>query len=233
MKKMLLFTTVLLNVLFIAVGTIAVKKAGGWRYLRYRIINRGLAATYAHRVKIFEMLRTSSGAIVFLGNSLTAQNEWAEMFGREDILNRGIPGDHADGITGRLEEVARHQPSKVFLMVGINDLCFHTPDEVVVKCRKSVDAILQKMPATKLYIQSILPVNNHVQKTPVKNDAIRFVNNKMREYALSKGLIFIDLYPFFLDENGVLDGDFTLDGVHINGAAYLKWKSAITDYVEE
>ncbi|MFQ5445542.1 MAG: GDSL-type esterase/lipase family protein [Saprospiraceae bacterium] len=233
MKKMLLAASLMINVLLIATGIMAVEKAGGWRYLRYRIENRGLAATYAHRVDIFQMLPKTQSAIVFLGNSLTAQNEWAEMFGRPDILNRGIPGDHAGGMLERLGEISRHKPSKIFLMAGINDLCFHSPEVVVGKCQNLVEAILHEMPSTRLYIQSVLPVNNDVVKTPVKNEGIIFVNDKMRAYARSKGLIFIDLYPLFLDKKGNLDAVYTLDGVHINGAAYLKWKAAIETYVLE
>lgn len=216
---MLLTASVLLNVLFMAAGFVAVKKAGGWHYLRYRIENRGLAATYAGRVKIFEMLPKKEGAIVFPGNSLTAQNEWAEMLNRPDVLNRGIPGDHAGGMLARLDEIARHQPSKIFLMVGINDLCFHSPEVVLQKCTHLADTILQTIPSARLYLQSILPINNSVAATPVNNGDIIFVNLGLRKYADNRGLTFIDLYPLFLDGGGALDAAYTLDGVHINGQA--------------
>jgi lysophospholipase L1-like esterase len=233
MKNMLLAASILINVLLIAAGVVAVKKAGGWGYLQYRIENRGLAATYAHRVNIFEMLPKKQAAIVFLGNSLTAQNEWAEMLNRPDVLNRGIPGDHADGMLARLDEIARHRPSKIFLMAGINDLCYHSPEVVLEKCTNLADTILQTIPSARLYLQSILPVNNGVSATPTGNSNIAFVNRGLRKYAEAKGLTFIDLYPLFLDGKGNLDEAYTLDGVHIDEQAYLKWKEAIEKYVEE
>lgn len=233
MKHIFFYVSLLLNLLLLASIGYAIHRYGGWRNIWAKINNRGIEKTYFHRKNLFEMLPPKEGTIVFLGNSITAQNEWAEMFGNANILNRGIPGDHCDGICARLDEVLKNRPSKVFLMAGVNDLAFYPPSDVLPKYERLVEAILEKSPSTTLYLQSVLPVNNVVSPTPVDNDDIRTFNDGIRQLAKAKGLTFIDLYPLLLDANGNLDAVYTLDGVHLNGQAYLKWKDAIQNFVGE
>ena len=59
------------------------------------------------------MLPERDSGIVFLGNSITAWGEWAELFNDENIANRGIPGDHCDGVRERLDEHSKAAPSKI------------------------------------------------------------------------------------------------------------------------
>lgn len=231
MKHLLLLSSFLLNLLLIAGAGYAIHRYGGWRNFWAKINNRGIEKSYFHRKNLFEMLPPKNGAIVFLGNSITAQNEWAEMFGIANILNRGIPGDHCEGICARLDEVLKNRPSKVFLMAGVNDLAFYPPSHVLPKYERLVEAILKKSPTTTLYLQSVLPVNNLVSPTPVDNDDIRTLNDGIRQLAKAKGLTFIDLFSLLQDQNGNLDAAYTLDGIHLNGVAYLKWKDAIKNLV--
>ncbi len=230
MKSPLLLLSILLNVVLIGAVLYALQRYGGWQNLWSKINNRGIEKTYQHRKNLFDMLPPKAGSIIFLGNSITAQNEWAEMFNNPNILNRGIPGDHCDGIRARLDEVLENQPSKIFLMAGVNDLAFYPPSSVLPKYERLVEAILTKSPQTKLYLQSVLPVNNIVSPTPVDNDDIRSLNEGIRKLAKTKRLVFIDLYPILLDANGNLDAAFTQDGIHLNGAAYLKWKEVLLNY---
>jgi lysophospholipase L1-like esterase len=229
-KSPLLLASLLLNAVLIGAMLFALQRYGGWQNLWSKINNRGIEKTYQHRKNLFDMLPPKAGSIVFLGNSITAQNEWAEMFNNPNILNRGIPGDHCDGIRARLDEVLENQPSKIFLMAGVNDLAFYPPSMVLPKYERLVEAILSKSPQTALYLQSVLPVNNIVSPTPVDNDDIRILNEGIRQLAETRGLVFIDLFPVLLDANGNLDAAYTQDGIHLNGAAYLKWKEVLLNY---
>jgi len=38
------------------------------------------------------------------------------------VLNSGIEGDITSGVLARLDEVIRHQPAKLFICIGTNDL---------------------------------------------------------------------------------------------------------------
>lgn len=57
--------------------------------------------TYKMRLSMFEeMCRHRS--VVMLGDSITARGEWSEFFNSSDIANRGVEGDNAQGMLGRV-----------------------------------------------------------------------------------------------------------------------------------
>lgn len=77
---------------------------------------------YDQRATLFETLPTSKDDIIFLGNSITNGCEWAELLGNAHAKNRGISGDTTNGVLDRLHVITAGKPSKVFLLIGINDL---------------------------------------------------------------------------------------------------------------
>lgn len=227
MKPLYFYISLIINLLLLGGLAFALHEYGGWRNLWAKINSRGIEKTYQHRKNLFEMLPPNEGTIVMLGNSITAGGEWTELLGTPNVINRGIPGDHCDGMRERLNEVLRHNPSKLFLMAGVNDLAFLSPDKVWPKYERLVKEILTKSPTTKLYLQSVIPVNNIVSPTAVDNEDVDALNARIKEFAQAKNLIFLDVNSVLKDLDGNLDAAYTLDGVHINGAAYLKWAALI------
>ena len=55
------------------------------------------------------------------------------MFNDLRIKNRGISGDVSAGILKRVDEVVMRRPSKVFLMIGVNDLARGLSTDSVVR----------------------------------------------------------------------------------------------------
>ena len=86
---------------------------------------------YYHKVSHFRTLPNTKGEIIFLGNSITDYCEWSELFQNSKIKNRGISGDVTDGVLERLDEVTESKPSKIFLMIGINDLSRGKSEEYI------------------------------------------------------------------------------------------------------
>ena len=126
------------------------------------VYHDSLFSTYYHqRASLFRSLPKTKGDILFVGNSITDGNEWNEWFGNSRVKNRGISGDISAGIIYRIGEIANRKPGKVFLMIGVNDLSRNIkPDSVVKNILLIVAYLRQQSPATRLYIQSILPVSN-------------------------------------------------------------------------
>ena len=193
--------------------------------------NRGLGAEYEHRKTLYENMPIQRGDIVFLGNSITAQCDWAELMNNPKIKNRGISGDSTDGILERVGGILDKSPSKLFLMIGVNDLLFHKPQYVVENHKKIVALILKKSPSTQLYLYSVLPVNSTVRNIPIANEDILFLNKEIRQIARDNDLIYIDLNTKFANKDGALFAKFTSDGIHLNGDAYLQWKKEIQQYL--
>jgi len=196
--------------------------------------NKAMKAYYYHKKEHFESLPNSENEIVFLGNSITDGAEWFELFdGNPNIKNRGIGGDDTDGILERLTEVTESGPDKIFIMIGSNDLAYGKGVEHVVNnYRKIIKQIKAGSPGTRLYVQSVLPVDDALHYTRPNIDIAK-INAALLELTKEYSLTFIDLTGTFSDENGKLSYDYSIDGLHLNGEGYLKWKEIINKYVNE
>ena len=230
MKK-LLAISLLINILGLATGLLAINKLGGFSYVKYKMMNRGVGAVYEHRKDYFERLPNGNQEIIFLGDSITEGGEWNELFANPNVKNRGINGDIIEGVMKRLDEVVSSKPKKIFLMIGLNSLIDHRPPKIGELYRELVQTILKRSPETTLYLQSILPINELVRKTMVDNQDVIAINESIQKTAAEFGLEYIDLHAVFKDNNGRLKNEFTSDGIHLNGAAYMHWKNAIIDKV--
>ncbi|NLR81394.1 GDSL-type esterase/lipase family protein [Chitinophaga eiseniae] len=187
---------------------------------------------YRQKVTQFNLIPdTEAGEIIFLGDSITDIAEWADLFKNCKIKNRGISGDMTAGILNRLSEVTRRKPSRIFLMIGINDLANGVPDSVIISnYAKIVDRIRRESPATKLYVQSILPTNDQFTefaRHQHKEAQIAAINQQLERMAVQRGYTYVNLHDALCDSEGKLSTDYTNDGLHLKGAGYLVWKSIL------
>lgn len=233
MKK-LLYLSLLLNLLLLGFIGWAVQKLGGFGYTWQRITHREWGV-YTHRVQHFAKMPERPGSIVFLGDSQIEQAEWHEIFGdNPTVLNRGISGDFTAGVLERLGEVLRHQPAKIFLLVGVNDLFFEKP---IPEIERDYRAIVQRTRAasanSELFLMSILPVNNQVRDVGLDNTNIQALNERIRQIAHDYALPYLDLYTPLTDATGNLAAKFTDDGLHINGLGYVVVKNAVESVMSD
>lgn len=189
------------------------------------------------RVSLFDKLPVGNADIVFLGNSITDGGEFQELFGIENVLNRGIRSDHIDGVRKRLDQVTSGHPAKIFLLIGINDVASarNTAATIAAKYDRLVKEIREKSPESELYIQSIMPINNDFKRYKSligRENIVKEVNSKLIEIAKENGATYLDLWPALADPTtGKLRRNFTNDGLHLTGAGYRAWVGAIREYV--
>ena len=190
------------------------------------------------RRSLFEVLPIHSGDIVFLGNSITDGCEWAELFNNRHVKNRGISGDRSGWLLDRLDPIVGGHPKKLFLMIGVNDLAAGvSPDEIVANVARLIDRFQSESRWTKIYVQSILPVNGVDTKAKPKNHwkkgAEIIETNKLLETLCEgrKNVMYVDVYSALVDEKGMLDKQYTNDGLHLMGEGYLAWKTVIEKFV--
>ena len=227
MKSKVLPLSILLNVVFL-IGLFAiVNRFGGVHTVWHKIKHRGLSAHYEHRKDLFMKLELQKGDIIFLGNSITEQCEWAELFGLPNIKNRGVSGDGVEGVLARMDRIIAAEPSKVYLMIGVNDLFFHEVDWIVPHYRAILKEFKDKLPQMPVRVQSVLPVNKSAKFVGVSNRSIIQLNKEIQQLALEFGYDYIDLHSRFTDDKGQLKADLTQDGLHLNGQAYLLWKEIL------
>lgn len=192
---------------------------------------------YYQRASLFAELPVDSTDIVFLGNSLTHGCEWHELFGMPNIKNRGINGDIVEGIRLRVEPILKGKPAKLFLLSGVNDVSHDlTADSIAGAIGNLLDIIRTESPRTKVYVQSLLPINNSFGRYKAvkgKEQVIRDINVLLEPIVKEKGCTWINSYPAFVDGDGNLDARFTNDGLHLMGNGYLHWRDILRPYVME
>jgi lysophospholipase L1-like esterase len=182
---------------------------------------------YVDRVRKFRQEPVFTNRMMFLGNSITEMGNWGKLIGDSSVVNRGIGGDNTYGILARLDDVITRKPSKLFLLIGINDISKDIPEVVIAdNIRKIIARVQRESSQTRIYLESILPVNPDIPGFPQhydKNDHIVYTNKLLRQLAQEAGIGFIDTYSIFNDGSGKLRRDFTGEGLHINQAGYVYW----------
>ena len=195
---------------------------------------------YNERVIEFEKNRPiDSTDVVMLGNSLTEfGGDWNKLLRGKHIRNRGIAGDDAAGIMGRLIQVLPGKPKKLFLMVGVNDLSHNlSPEQVVELCKQVIEKIRRGTPKTKLYVQSLLPIKESFGRWKTlegKTDDVARINRALRIYCNSQGITYINLFAKFVRHGtNEMRKEFTIDGLHLTPFGYKVWAFELRKYYLE
>ncbi|MGF7230107.1 family 20 glycosylhydrolase [Arachidicoccus sp.] len=200
-------------------------------------LNDSMFSTYyQQRVSHFRTLPIKEGQIIFLGNSITDGGEWSELFDNDpNILNRGISGDITAGVLNRLDEVIRRKPSKIFLLIGTNDLAHGiTADSIERNIFLIAQIVHKNSPRTELYIQSVTPVNNYYKKFgdhTGNGPIIAQINDVLKSNSTKYQYTYIDIHSLFANAEDKFNIHLTNDGLHLKGDAYEMWKRKIYPYV--
>lgn len=184
---------------------------------------------YVKREAMIEKEPVVTGRIVFLGNSITEMGKWKDLLNDTTVLNRGISGDITFGVLDRLNDVIRRKPSKVFILIGINDIGKDIPDAVIAdNIRKIVMRLQQGTPSTKIYVESIMPVNPDIPNFPQhynKQAHILATNKLIKKVTEELHVPYVNIHGIFTDKQGRLDAKYTFEGLHLapNRGGYQKW----------
>ncbi len=234
MKKKLVFTIVIIGTFLLgaAVGKSSYISYGFFKSLVNPAPSIKKMSTfesfYIHKQSLYKTLAANSTyKIAMLGDSITDWSEWNELFERNDIINRGISGDSTDGLLKRIDGI-NSSVSKVFIMIGINDLSKGKSVAYVFNNYKKIVTLLKQKNMQPI-IQSILFVDP-VKNQRVKNSDIEQLNNKLKKYAVENDMVYIDL-NMKLSKDKKLRSDYSYDGLHLNGDAYKAWKEILEPYL--
>lgn len=170
--------------------------------------------------------------VAFFGNSITRGSDFQQYFPELKIVNLGYSGDILLRMKNRVPMLKAVNPKKIFIMGGTNDI-FHVKTETIIdRYERLLDAIVKSMPNSKIYIQSILPVNTRILSSSVTNDDIIKTNEAIKSMCERRGLKYIDVFSsYYID--GQMPEHFTPDGLHLKKDAYAKWYDTIKDSVVE
>jgi len=186
---------------------------------------------WENRITVFLQETIPTKPIVFIGDSLIERFQLERYFGK-GFVNRGIGGDHADGLWERRDLLALDKdPKALFFMVGINDLLFdYKRDEVPYHLERIVSYAKQKAPGAKIVIHSICPVRNWERPTP---EELIKINGELQTLAAKYEAAYIDLFQHFKDENNLIQEKYTIDGVHLSEEAYELWANEVKKWLKK
>lgn len=188
---------------------------------------------YDSRLNYFRQLPAKKSPVVFWGDSITEWADWNELTGLGNVLNRGIAGDISYGLLHRLDEVVRHQPAKIFMLIGTNDISKGIPADAIVRTyKKTIQQLQQQVPAAEIYVQSVFPINDSLinrQYYKGTNQSIVQLNHDLKAMAAELKVCFVNVCEAMLDESQQLAAAYTYDGLHLSGKGYLQW----VDYLKK
>lgn len=175
---------------------------------------------------------------VFLGDSITYGYQLDEFYDDYYVVNSGVSGDVTGDILNDLENrVYKYNPTKIFLLIGINDIKNKENNKVInSNIKKIVRKINKNRPYAKIYIESVYPVNEKKlgsSYSEISNKKITNLNKLIKQLCEDYDMTYIDVGSALVDDNGSLKEKYTEDGLHLNGLGYYKVTKALKKYVKE
>lgn len=180
---------------------------------------------------------------LFLGDSITDFYDLEKFYPDMPVVNSGISGHTTQDILNDMENrVYKYNPSKVFIVIGINDLAREVKrEDIVDNIKKIVNNIQEKRPYCKIYLESIYPVNrtddDKIDKDVVtekrKNEDVREINKKLKEFSVEEKITYIDMYSILKDDEDNLKIEYTTEGLHISEEGYKVITEEIKKYLKK
>lgn len=180
---------------------------------------------------------------LFLGDSITEQYDLKEYYEDYPVVNSGVSGDFTSSIVENMKKrVYDYNPSKVFLLIGINDLRNGKDvSEIVSNTKEIIELIKENRPYSEIYLESIYPINktdddkisDSVRDIEFDNEKIIEVNDLLKDLAKDEKITYVDLYNKLIDDDGNLNISYTKDGLHISSEGYECITKELMKYIKD
>lgn len=178
--------------------------------------------------------------IVFLGDSITNGYNVEKYYPKNNVVNSGINGNKTEDLINRIDnDLYKYNPSKVFLLIGINDLCNYVDeDDIIFNIQRIINGIKNNRKYSEIYVESIYPLSHkkfeetgYTYCSDIDNAKIIMINKKIKEICIESDVTYIDLYSKLVDGNGELKELYTNEGLHLTDLGYLKVTSVLDKYI--
>ena len=168
------------------------------------------------------LLPAGTNQVIFMGDSITDNwNSVTPFFPGKPFVNRGIGGQITPQMLVRMRpDVINLQPDVLLILGGINDI------GMKVEALENIEgfifsmAELAKIHKIQVIIASILPVCGDLMKSIHPPEWILEINDKLKAYAATNDVIYLDYFSAVVDANGDLRQELSLDCLHPNADGY-------------
>ena len=159
---------------------------------------------------------------LFLGDSITFRYDLNKYYNNLPVVNSGVDGDKTCDIMKNIKKrVYDYNPSKIFLLIGTNQLKTQDDEEIFEDI-------------VNLDVESIYPVNGNIvnRHTKIrKNSRIRNINNMLQDYYKDSYVKYVDLYSELADDEGNLKKEYSDDALHLNDEGYKIVTNVLKKYL--
>lgn len=219
LKKVLLLSSISFNIIFVLFFL-----GKRFYYSHWQLFHH--AITIDERWANLFNSKHHNDEIIFLGTSITEGLNVKKEFNNPSVRNMGFAGSISENGIQVINKLIYRKPKKLFLEFGVNDFKYGISiDTVKSNLIKMISIIKDKSPATKIYVESVLPTN-----LDSLNYKIISYNKAAEEICSLNDIQFVNLYPNFLSGDKI-DSDLTFDGTHLTDAGYYNWKRLIIGLV--
>ncbi len=165
---------------------------------------------------------TLSDAVLFGDMIITGIKDYGYLGSANIVSDNNLTTDKA---LSYVSDVKDKNPSKVYLLVGLNDLNYGTRSgaDVAERIETIVSSLKENIPSAKIYVVSLLPITPDFEaksSVKIKQTDIDDANKKLTEDAASMGATFIDIADAFKDGSGYLNTKFSTGGYNLNHNYY-------------
>ena len=137
-----------------------------------------------------------------------------------------------DGTITLMDRLDQLEFSKVYIMLGVNELGWPKTEKFEERYGDIVDRIQETHPDARIALQSILPVSEKQEKkgSYVNNRRIGEYNEVVRRVAEEKGCVYLDVAEAVTGEDGCLIANLTTDGIHLNTRGCRLWLEYLKEH---
>lgn len=161
--------------------------------------------------------------IVFLGDSITNRYDLNKYFPNNNTVNSGVEANRTNHILDDMyNRVYKYNPSKVFILIGINQVTDNSVEEIVDDIKKIVKKIHKNRKFAKVYIISIYPIDSDREGSLAadkSNKKVEKINSKLRKLSSKLDYTYIDVYSKLIDGESLKD-EYSIDGLHLSDKGY-------------
>lgn len=168
--------------------------------------------------------------VAFFGNSLTYNSDFQRYYPDLAIINLGVSGNTLKDMRRRISTLVAANPKKVFIMAGANDLLIESIDEYEEDYMNVINNIKKFLPMTRIYVQSMLPMNASAGYKQVPSNTIIEANRRIRILSEKMNVTYVDIFSSYAIAD-TLKSDVSDDGLHLIPDSYCIWGDVIKKFI--
>lgn len=157
---------------------------------------------------------------LFFGDSITDSLSFYEFIDESNVVAKF--GLTAKGAKDEVQNIVKINPKSIFIMFGMNDiLTDEDSNQFADDYAELIHIIKEKLPNTKIYVQSILSVDPKVKdkKPLLTNENIDNFNQALKGMAKNEKVEYLNIRTILEENEDLLEPD----GIHVKYKFYELW----------